>query len=140
MLINLPLRKGEKIEKKEGKIWYFCSEEEIWNFAWKYIKIFSVLKITFSSWYDINDAQIKQKVDEKIWYARGKKRGKKKRKRVHEILYAQIISTTQLLLSRHLPTNARKIEFIISTTSRIFEKRRYETSIKGSKILWILKF
>ena len=79
MLINLPLRKGEKIEKKEGKIWYFCSEEEIWNFAWKYIKIFSVLKITLSSWYDINDAQIKQKVDEKIWYARGKKGGKKKK-------------------------------------------------------------
>lgn len=42
-------------------------------------------------------------------------------KEKEDTLHRKIIST-RLLLSRHLPTNVRKIEFIISTTSRISEK------------------
>lgn len=41
-------------------------------------------------------------------------------KEKEDTLHRKIISTR--LLSRHLPTNVGKIEFIISTTSRISEK------------------
>lgn len=79
MLINLPLRKGEKIEKKEGKIWYFCSEEEIWNFAWKYGKFSHSWKSPFHRDMTLMMRKLSRKLMKKF-DTHGKKKGEKKKK------------------------------------------------------------